>query len=297
MTMSSLSIILVNRLVLNLRERAVEQLPTTVETAGRFQAALPVPRQLLSMTSVRNPSFVRQNRSIGETVSVGTTAEFHRSADDAIRYMPPLVESVAGSFCHGKEIAAPTQPHVRRHTLPSSSRKGVRLEFVCFIYATGRPSALFDPNSDTESDSGTDSDDASSFSYSFRHPSLYIPPNPNIYLESIFPLLLASARPPLLRSTVGIHDIAYDKCAAVAAYFTIDGRTTVSEVLAQYTGPTISETHHHSDGDDSKWDRIAICISLEFYAPRRTLIALSCAHAPFGCWTLHRAGRRRMMGQ
>ena len=43
--MSSLSTILVNRLVLNLRERAVKQLPTTFETAGRFQAALPMLRQ------------------------------------------------------------------------------------------------------------------------------------------------------------------------------------------------------------------------------------------------------------
>ena len=57
-TMSSLSSILVNRLVLNLRERAVEQLPATVETIGRFQAALPVFRQPLSMISVRNTSFV-----------------------------------------------------------------------------------------------------------------------------------------------------------------------------------------------------------------------------------------------
>jgi hypothetical protein len=40
--MSSLSTILVNRLVLNLRERAVKQLPTTIETAGKFQAALPL---------------------------------------------------------------------------------------------------------------------------------------------------------------------------------------------------------------------------------------------------------------
>ena len=49
---------LVNRLVLNLRERAVEQLPATVETVGRFQAALPAFRQPLSMISVRNTSFV-----------------------------------------------------------------------------------------------------------------------------------------------------------------------------------------------------------------------------------------------
>lgn len=58
-----LSTTLVTRLVLNLRERAVKQLPTTVETVGKFQAALPVARQPLSVTSVRNPSFFRQNRS------------------------------------------------------------------------------------------------------------------------------------------------------------------------------------------------------------------------------------------
>jgi hypothetical protein len=70
--MSSLSIILANRLVLNLRERAVKQLPGTVETTGKFQAALPVSRQLLSMTSVQNTSFVRQNRSMA---TVTTTRE------------------------------------------------------------------------------------------------------------------------------------------------------------------------------------------------------------------------------
>ncbi len=62
--MSRLSTTLINRLVLNLRERAVKQLPTTIETLGRFQAALPVARQALSRTSVRSPSVFRQNRSI-----------------------------------------------------------------------------------------------------------------------------------------------------------------------------------------------------------------------------------------
>lgn len=70
--MFSFSVILANRLVLNLRERAVEQLPGTVETMGKFQAALPVSRQLLSMTFVRNPPFVRQNMS---SATVTTTLE------------------------------------------------------------------------------------------------------------------------------------------------------------------------------------------------------------------------------
>jgi Carbohydrate/starch-binding module (family 21) len=65
-------------------------------------------------------------------------------------------------------------------------------------------------------------------------PSLYIPPNPSVYLEFISPLLLASARPPLLRGTVGVRNIAYEK--HVAARFTIDGWTSVSEVLASPSG-------------------------------------------------------------
>jgi len=71
-TMTSLTTILVNRLVLNLRERAAKQLPATVETVGRFQAAFPVSRQPLSMTSVRNLSLVRQNIS---TATVTVTRE------------------------------------------------------------------------------------------------------------------------------------------------------------------------------------------------------------------------------
>lgn len=42
-TLSSLATILVNRLVLNLREQVVNQLlPTTFETPGKIQAVLPV---------------------------------------------------------------------------------------------------------------------------------------------------------------------------------------------------------------------------------------------------------------
>ena len=48
-TISSLATILVNRLVLNLREQAVIQLPTTVETAGKFRAALPLRQPLLTL--------------------------------------------------------------------------------------------------------------------------------------------------------------------------------------------------------------------------------------------------------
>lgn len=162
---------------------------------------------------------------------------------------------------------------------------------IRLFHASGRPSALLDPDLDTESD--TDTDDASSLPPSFQHliragaativpplaplkvtemsliPSLYIPANPDVHLESISPIHFPSARAPLLRGTVRVRNIAYEK--RVAARFTIDDWTTVSEVLARYTGPAVSGVHHHGDGDDGKcqWDRFAFSISLESYAARR----------------------------
>jgi hypothetical protein len=58
--------------VLNLREQKValaQQLPTTIETEHRFQAALPVARESLVVENL--PSF-HPNNSIDETVMIGT---------------------------------------------------------------------------------------------------------------------------------------------------------------------------------------------------------------------------------
>ena len=86
--MSRLSTTLVTRLVLNLRERAVSQIPTTVETERRFQAGLPIARR--PVASVRNRSSVRPNRTmaIGETglgISVGESRSQSQGAN-AIGY-------------------------------------------------------------------------------------------------------------------------------------------------------------------------------------------------------------------
>lgn len=111
-------------------------------------------------------------------------------------------------------------------------------------------------------------------------PSLHTPPNPNVYLESIAPILFPTARAPILRGIVWVRNIAYEK--RVAARFTIDDWTTVSEVLARYsTGPTtISGAHHrHGDGGNGKWDRFVFSISLEFCATRRAGASSSRSHA------------------
>ena len=88
MGVSRISTTLVTRLVLNLRERALSQLPTTVETERRWQAGLPVARR--RMTSVRNPSSVRPNRSVttSEMVAGLAIGEPHSQtrSTDAIGY-------------------------------------------------------------------------------------------------------------------------------------------------------------------------------------------------------------------
>ena len=86
--MTSLATILVNRLVLNLRERAAtNRLSATVESAGRFQAALPVnvSRQLVSKTSITTggiSSFFRQNVSATATATHESVASVPATIDD-----------------------------------------------------------------------------------------------------------------------------------------------------------------------------------------------------------------------
>lgn len=230
-------------------------------------------------------------------ITTSITFPFNKPLKSSLKY------SSTGPFGCEKEDSAPTQPHVPRDTVPSSessSRKSVHfkdtgdgLVSIRFFHATGRPLALSDPDPDTESDSDAESDGTSCPPFQRlmpagatalatppapfkvtqmpQIPSLYIPPNPYVYLESISPIFLASARPPMLCGTVRVRNIAYEKL--VAARFTIDDWTTVSEVFARYTGPTISGVHNRSEGDDGRWDRFAFSISLEFCAPRRAGIS------------------------
>jgi hypothetical protein len=108
--------------VLNLRERAVKELPTTVETVGRFQAALPVARQPLSVTSVRNPSFFRQNRStvtreMVTSVAIGDSRSQQFRGIDVIEY--ETVQRSQATLSVGRQQPA-TSAYVRS---PSSIRQ------------------------------------------------------------------------------------------------------------------------------------------------------------------------------
>jgi hypothetical protein len=260
---------------------------------------------LASLLSPHSP--LAPGRSIGDKVLPSLSSQYIESSPVTQTLAPinkPLKSSLrcsssTGSFGNGKESSAPTQPDVRRNALASSSRKSVRfkdrddgLESIHFFHATGRPSALLDPDSGTESDTGESSDASSPHSLDLANaavppllkltdispiPSLYTPLHPYILLESISPFL-AGARPPVLRGIIRVRNIAYEK--RVAARFTIDDWTTVSEVLARCAGPAAGVY-----GDDGAWDRFAFSISLGSYAPRprppppRTSFSHSYAHA------------------
>jgi hypothetical protein len=103
--------------VLNLRERAVKQLPKTVETVGRFQAALPVVRQPLTVTSVRNPSFFRQNRSTATremvtSVAIGDSRSQQFRSIDVIEYETVTERRSQATLSVGRQQPA-TSAHVR----------------------------------------------------------------------------------------------------------------------------------------------------------------------------------------
>ncbi|KAH9963065.1 putative phosphatase regulatory subunit-domain-containing protein [Russula compacta] len=205
--------------------------------------------------------------------------------------------------------SVPTTPNVRKNTLPSNDRKSVHfkesdseLVSVCVFRATGRPSTILSPHSDTESE--IEPDEASflqripvaapartallKVTNISPIPSPHTPPCFNVHLESIS---LLPARPPLLRGTVRVRNIAYEK--DVTARFTLDGWTTVSEAHAWYTGSAAS--------DDGTWDRFAFTISLELHlrpgaSERMLLLAVRFAVPGVGEWWDNNGGNDFRIG-
>ena len=107
-------------------------------------------------------------------------------------------------------------------------------------------------------------------------------PYANVHLESV---TLLPCLPQVLQGTILVRNIVYEKDVGVR--FTFDGWTTVSEVLAAYTGPIAAmETLAGSNqgktveedlvgpSEASGWDRFNFAIRLGDYDPsiwRRTL--------------------------
>ena len=176
------------------------------------------------------------------------------------------------------------------------------LESVRLFRRTGKPVSVSKPTSDTETETEPE---PSGFLYNFGSsgssslteiatcspiPAPDPSPYANVHLESV---TLPPARPPVLRGTVLVRNIVFEKLVGVR--FTLDDWTTVSEVLATYTGPvapmeTLAGTNQGKTVGDligptaaTGWDRFNFAIKLEDYETylrQRTLFLVTRYSAP-----------------
>ena len=182
------------------------------------------------------------------------------------------------------------------------------LESVRLFRRTGKPASVSKPTSDTETETEPEPS-----SYPFPHvskstfaspsssslseiascstiPACSPSPYANVHLESI---ALPPARPPVLRGTIIVRNIVFEK--SVGVRFTLDDWTTVSEVLATYSGPVgaletlVGTNQGKTVGDligslpESNWDRFNFAIKLEDYETylwQRTLFLVVRYSAP-----------------
>lgn len=181
--------------------------------------------------------------------------------------------------CCSSQAPAPTVSSVGGRNSTTRSRKSVRfkeiddqLESVCVFRATGRPSAIFGPisDSDTESEtSSSDDDDDNAPASSLAQPprvsvaAMLVPldaadivspiPSPHtpltcrthVRLEFLSPVPASLGQNQnqghgqpllLLHGIVRVRNIAYEKCVAVR--YTHDNWDTAIEVLARHTRPS-----------------------------------------------------------
>ncbi|KAK7695262.1 hypothetical protein QCA50_002452 [Cerrena zonata] len=225
--------------------------------------------------------------------------------------------SVAGDFQHRtkhlRAQSAPSTPNVNKNVHFAGEEDGEPLTSVRVYKRTGKPASLNKPpgeetETETEAENGPSSglssypfpsfggSSAPSSSQHILHeidpsPSVTSPvpqPHPiassNVFLENI---TLPRTRPPTLRGTVLVRNVAFEKLVAVR--FTLDEWTTTSEVLCKHVvslpglpPPFPKEKQHAQDlatriihgvvdeGSETSWDRFSFTIRLEDYEHRLT---------------------------
>jgi hypothetical protein len=177
------------------------------------------------------------------------------------------------------------------------------LETVRLFRRTGKPVSVSKPTSDTETETepepsgfpfphvlGSSSSSLTEIATCSPIPARDPSPYANVHLESV---TLPPARPPVLRGTILVRNIVFEK--QVGVRFTLDEWTTVSEVLATYTGPvgpleTLAGTNQGKTVGDligpkaaTGWDRFNFAIRLEDYEAylwQRTLFLVTRYSAP-----------------
>ena len=233
------------------------------------------------------------------------------------RPLKPSLKSASSSSI-ADDMAAAGARHTRAQSMPTTPGFGPKnvhfkekedgLESVRVFRRTGKPVSVSKPTSDTETETEPEpsgypfpnvssSNFGSSGSSSLTEiatcspiPALNPSPYANVHLESI---TLPPARPPVLRGTILVRNIVFEKNVGVR--FTLDEWTTVSEVLATYTGPVgpteaLAGTNHGKTVGDligstaaNGWDRFNFSIKLEDYEAylrQRTLFLVTRYSAP-----------------
>ncbi|KAH9964171.1 putative phosphatase regulatory subunit-domain-containing protein [Russula dissimulans] len=214
----------------------------------------------------------------------------------------PLKSSLksASSSSITDDLAASASRHARAQSMPSTPPYGPKnvhfkekedgLESIRVFRRTGKPVSVSKPTSDTETETEPEPSafpfprlssnrfgtSGSSSLSEISDCSTIPPPNPspyaNVHVESI---TLPPARPPVLRGTILVRNVAFEKHVGVR--FTLDDWTTVSEVLAAYSGPvgpteTLAGINQGKTVGDligssvaSGWERFNFAIKLEDY--------------------------------
>ncbi|KAF8267041.1 putative phosphatase regulatory subunit-domain-containing protein [Lactarius quietus] len=214
--------------------------------------------------------------------------------DLQLHHRPPhrLVAPLKSSLKYSRSCRATSEPSTPPTRSPAShspppTPKNVRfrgedseLESICLFRSTGRPSSISNPRSHSDTETETDADSlfaAQQFGGTICTkvdmspiPSPHTPPESNVRLET---LTLLPALPPLLRGIVRVRNISFEKC--VAARFTTDDWTTISEAHACYISPA-------PDEGVGAWDRFAFTIPVP--TPRTILLAVRYTVPSAGEW-------------
>ena len=212
------------------------------------------------------------------------------------RSLRSSLKSISSSPLSDDKSSPVSRPGVSRsRSMPTYGHKNVHfkekedgLEAVRLFRHKGKPISISKPTLNTETESEVTESETSPLPFPPNNfgpstslseiadcspiPASSPSPYANVHLESV---TLLPFRPQVLQGTVLVRNIVFEKDVGVR--FTLDDWTTVSEVLATYTGPvaameTLAGSNQGKTVEDlvgpskaSGWDRFNFAIKLEDY--------------------------------
>ncbi|KAI9454121.1 hypothetical protein BJY52DRAFT_1189091 [Lactarius psammicola] len=237
------------------------------------------PRQRLTPTSVPFPTTSPATPTTA-TSTKSTSPPIQRTSSSTSvvlangRPLKPSLKSASSSSI-ADDMAASGARHARAQSMPSTpayaknvhfKEKDEGLESVRLFRRTGKPASVSKTTSDTETETEPEPS-----AYPFPH--LVILPRTQMYTSNQSPFL--QRVPQFCAEPIIVRNIVFEK--SVVVRFTLDEWTTVSEVLATYSGPVgaleslVGTNQGKTVGDligslpESSWDRFNFAIKLEDY--------------------------------